>query len=390
MPSTDLKESSGNVDHLYNEREFNMKSTIAIAAMLAGLGAASGALAQETLPISRKTCDQLLEQYAGLPFTDILPLEEGPITIDGVDREIVIGFSQTGFNHPWRISMLESAQAEACRHPNVSMIVLDGNVDVAKQSNDVRDLLARGVDAILLSPVESAALSPASRAVMNEGIPLIVMDRDIPSDKTLFIGQSNVTMGEIVAQRMADDLGGTGKIVVITGLQGSSAAVDRDLGMKNVLANYPEIEVLAVGDGQWIREPAVPIMEDFLTAHPEIDAVFSHAEESSWGAQLAIARANRCDDGILHYTFDGSNAGFTSVRDGTFQADGNYTPFIGDIGLRAALYALMGQEIDGAEEYSEPGQQLLLPDSPTVVAENAEEWIGRGWGDFAPSLDPCR
>ncbi|UWQ21783.1 substrate-binding domain-containing protein [Jannaschia sp. W003] len=367
-----------------------MRSSIATTALLAAMGATSGAAAQETMPISGKTCEQLLEQYEGLPFTDILPLEAGPVAVDGAEDEIVVGFSQTGFNHPWRISMLEAAQAEACRHPNVSMIVLDGNVDVAKQSNDVRDLLARGVDAVLLSPVESAALIPASRAVMNEGIPLIVMDRDVPSEKTLFIGQSNVTMGEKVAEKMAEDLGGTGKIVVITGLQGSSPAVDRDQGMKNVLADNPDIEVLAVGDGEWIREPAVPIMEDFLTAYPEIDAVFSHAEESSWGAQLAIARAGRCEDGIKHYTFDGSNAGFKSVRDGTFRADGNYTPFIGDIAMRAALYTLTGREIPGAEAYGQPGQQLALPDSPTVVAENAEEWIGRGWGDFEPSLDPCK
>ena len=367
-----------------------MKSSIATTALLVAFGAASGAAAQETLPISGKTCEQLLEQYAGLPFTDILPLEAGPISVEGSEEEIVVGFSQTGFNHPWRISMLESAQAEACRHPNVSIIVLDGNVDVAKQNNDVRYLLARGVYAVLLSPVESAALIPASRAVMDQGIPLIVMDRDVPTEKTLFIGQSNVTMGEKVAERMAEDLGGSGNIVVITGLQGSSPAVDRDQGMKNVLENHPDIEVLAVGDGEWIREPAVPIMEDFLTAYPDIDAVFSHAEESSWGAQLAVARANRCEDGILHYTFDGSNAGFKSVRDGTFRADGNYTPFIGDIGMRAALYTLMGREIPGAEEYSQPGQQLALPDSPTVVAENAEEWIGRGWGDFEPPLDPCK
>ncbi len=367
-----------------------MVKKLLLAASCIALYSASAASAQDTLPISGKTCEQLTEFYGKLPFTDVLPLEEGPITINGETPEIVVGFSQTGFNHPWRVSMLEAAQAEACRHPNVSLVVLDGNVDVAKQSNDVRDLLARDVDAVLLSPVESAALVPAARAVMDAGIPLIVMDRDVPSDKSLFIGQSNVTMAEKVAQRMADDLGGKGNIVAITGLKGSSPAVDRDQGMKNILANYPDIKVLAVGDGQWIREPAVPLMEDFLTAHPEIDAVFSHAEESSWGAQLAIARANRCGDGIRHYTFDGSNAGFKSVKAGTFSADGNYTPFIADIGLRAALYMLMDKEVPGTESYENPGQKLALADSPTVVPENADEWIGRGWGDFEPTPDPCK
>jgi ABC-type sugar transport system substrate-binding protein len=348
------------------------------------------ATAEDKQPISGKTCSELISFYKQLPFTNVLPLDEGPVALNGQTKDLTIGFSQTGFNHPWRVSMLEALQAEACRHPNIKLVVLDGNVDVAKQNNDVRDLLARGVDAVLMSPVESAALVPAARAVKDAGLPLIVMDRDVPADKTLFIGQSNITMAEGVAERMAKDLGGKGNIVAITGLKGSSPAVDRDKGMKNVLAKYPGIKVLAVGDGQWIRDPAVKLMEDYLTAHPDITAVFSHAEESSWGAQLAIARANRCKDHIRHYTFDGSNAGFKSVKAGTFSADGNYTPFIADIGLRAALYTLMGKEIPGKQAYDQPGQRLQLPDSPTVVAENAEQWIGRGWGTFEPTPDPCK
>jgi len=127
-----------------------------------------------------------------------------------------------------------------------------------------------------------------------------------------------------------------------------------------------------------------------MRAHPDIAAVFSHAEESSWGAQLAIARAKRCKDNIRQYTFDGSNAGFKAVKAGTFGADGNYTPFIADIGLRAALYKLMGKDIPGQAAYDMPGQRLQLPDSPTVVPENAAEWVGRGWGNFEPTPDPCK
>lgn len=350
----------------------------------------SGARAEDKLPVTQKTCTELLSFYKSLPFTDMLPLPDGPVSVPGKSGNLTIGFSQTGFNHPWRIAMLASLQAEACRHSNLKLVVLDGNVDVGKQNNDVRDLLARGVDAVLMSPVESAALAPAARAVMAAKLPLIVMDRDVPSEKTLFIGQSNVTMAEGVAEKMAKDLGGKGNIVVITGLKGSSPAVDRNQGMLNVLAKYPNIKVLATGDGQWIRDPSVPLMEDFLTAYPKIDAVFSHAEESAWGAQLAIARAKRCTDNIRHYTFDGSNAGFKAVKAGTFQADGNYTPFIADIGLRAAVYTLMGKSIPGAQTYRFPGHQLVLPDSPVVTAANADQWIGRGWGDFEPTPDPCK
>ena len=304
---------------------------------------------QTVQPITKMTNAELLKFYTSLPLTNVLPLPEGPIKIDGKVKPIVVGFSQTGFNHPWRVAMLVALQAEAARHSNVKIVVTDGNVDIAKQNNDVNDLLARGVDAVIMSPVESAGLVPAARAVMQRGLPLVVLDRDVPTDKTLFIGQSNVTMTEHVAEIMAKDLGGKGNIVDITGLTGSSVAVDRDKGLQNILKNYPDIHVLVKGDGQYLREPAEKLMEDWLTAFSNIDAVYSHAEECAWGAQLAIARAGACGKKIKQYTVDGSNAGFKSVKEGTFQADGNYTPYIGDIGLRAVLYKLMGQDIPGSK-----------------------------------------
>ena len=326
--------------------------------------------------------------YETLPFTDILPMEEGPVEIDG-SNEITIGFSQTCFNHPWRTEMIESAKAEVARHEGVELIVADGNCEVADQSNDVADLISKGVDAIILSPVESAGLAPAARRVMDAGLPLIVLDRDVPADKTLFAGQSNEEMAYETAKTMIEDLSGEGKILEITGLSGSSAATDRSAGLRRALKEAPGIEVLAVGDGEWVREPAVALMDDWLTKYDDIDAVFSHAEESSWGAQQSIANAGRCDAEILHYTHDGSSPAFEWVAEGGFQADGNYSPYIGDIGVRAALMALQGESMSGAEAYEEPGQRLQLPSLPTVVPANAEEWIPKGWGGFDKPVDPC-
>ena len=182
----------------------------------------TGNVLAQTYSISNMTEAELSELYEEtLPFTDYLPLPEGPIEIDGEVRDIVIGFSQTGFDHPWRVEMLAAAQAEVARHPNVELVVTDGTVDIQKQSNDVRDLLARDVDGIVLSPVESAGLAPAAMRVNRAEKPLVVLDRDVPADKTLFLGQSNVKMAEKLARRMAEDLGGEGKILHITGLMGS-------------------------------------------------------------------------------------------------------------------------------------------------------------------------
>jgi len=330
-----------------------------------------------------------LQGYDSLPLKDVLAVPAGNMKVEGKDK-ILLGFSQTCFNHPWRKAMLESVLAEVKRHPNVSVVTVDGNCDAAKQSNDIDDLMARGVDAIIMSPVESAGLAPAARRVMAKKIPLILLDRDIPAEKTVFIGQSNVDMAYETAKRMITDLHGEGNIVEITGLSGSSPAADRSAGLKKALAEAPGIKVLAVGDGQWVREPAVKLTDDWLTKYPKIDAVFSHAEESSWGAMQAIKNAGRCEDNIKEYTHDGSAPGFKAVQEGQFQADGNYSPFIGDIGVRAALAALQGKPIEGAKPYAQPGSYLQLPNLPLVTPENAGQWIPKGWGTFELTKNPCK
>jgi ribose transport system substrate-binding protein len=327
--------------------------------------------------------------YADLPFANILPMDAGEIKIDGKTPKIVIGFSQTGFNHPWRVEMIRAAQAEVARHPNVSLVITDGNVDINKQNSDVDDLLAQNVDAVVMSPVESAGLVPAGNKVMAAKKPLVLLDRDISSEKTLFIGQSNITMAKGVGDYLVKKLNGKGNVLEITGLIGSSPAIDRQKGMREALSAAAGIKVLATGDGQWIRDPATKLMEDWLVAFQSINAVFSHAEESSWGAQFAISRANRCGEKIMHFTHDSSNAGFKSVKTGMFAADGNYTPFIGDIGVRAALMAIQGQDIPSKQKYEFAGWLYRLPDSPVVTAENVDQWLGKGWGDFEPPADPC-
>lgn len=328
--------------------------------------------------------------YAQLPYQDLFPLAEGPVEIDGQPRRIRIGFSQTGFNHPWRVEMVNSARAEVARHPNVELVVTDGKVDVVKQSGDIADLLAQGVDAIVVSPVEDAGLRAAMRRAMSRAtVPVIVLDRDVETDKTLFVGQDNASMAAAVADVMVERLrerhgAVKGNVLVITGLLGSKPAIGRHEGFLSVVTRHPGINVLASGDGQWIREPAVRLMDDWLVRFPVIDAVFSHAEESSWGAQLAIDRAGRAAEGILHFTHDGSNHGFCSVATGQFAADGNYTPYLGHVGVRAALYALTGRELTATESY-EFGRRLRLPDLPIVTAQNVDQWRGRGWGEWNPA-----
>lgn len=320
------------------------------------------------------------ELFQSLPFADAFPMEDGNVEVEGKDT-ITLGFVQTALNHPWRVAMNESLEAQCERFPNVDLIILDGEADATKQCNCIEDLIAQGADAILLSPMDSVSFNNASKKIMDAGIPLIVLDRDIDStDKTVYIGQSNYAIGKALGEQMAKDLDGKGKVVELAGNVGNAVTIDRSAGFMDAIAEYPDIELLASGDAEFLRDPASALMDDYLMAYDEIDAVYSHAEESAWGAGLAIERAGRSGDGILQYTIDASNEGFRSVESGEFAADGNYTPFIGQVGVRAALYVLQGKELEGTESY-DYGTKYTLPEMPVVTSENVSDWLGTGWGE---------
>lgn len=321
------------------------------------------------------------ELYQALPFADCFPLEDGEILIDGEAKQITIGFVQTALNHPWRIAMNESLEAQCERFPNVDLIILDGEADPAKQANCVDDLLAQGVDAIILSPMDSVSFDNVCKKVKDAGIPLIVVDRDVTnSDKDCYIGQSNYAIGYSIGQRLAEDFDGVCNVVELTGNVGNEVTNDRSQGFYDAIAEYPDIKVIASGDAAFLREPASTLMDDYLVAYDDIDAVYSHAEESAWGSILSIERAGRTGDGIKQYTIDASNEGFRSVESGEFAADGNYTPYIGQVAVRAVLYLLMGETLEGTESY-DYGTRFVLPEMPLVTPDNVSEWLGQAWGE---------
>jgi ABC-type sugar transport system substrate-binding protein len=329
--------------------------------------------------------------YNQLPFRNVLPLPAGDIAVPG-KKTITIGFSNTCYNVPWRVSMLASVQAEVARHSNVKLIAVDGGCDAAKQINSVQDLLAQHVDAVVLSPLVSSGLVPAANAVTKAGIPLIVMDRDVPTAKSLFIGQSNITMAEALANQMIKDLHGHGNIVDVTGLSGSSPAIDRQKGLMAALAGHPGIHVLATGDGQWLAAPAQTLMQDWLARFgtKKIDAVWTDTEPSAWGTLPAIKQAGACGSGIKQYTMDGSSAGLGDVKNGTFAAEGTYTPLIGDVAVRATLMLLQKQSIPNAKAYAQPGKWLQLPDSPVATTQNVGALLPGAWNGGPAPLNPCK
>src|ERR1700755_2012430 len=155
-----------------------------------------------------------------------------------------VGFSQATTLEPWRVQFNKDIEAEAKNHPEVQLIITDGQDKTEKQVADVENLIAQQVDVLLISPKESAGLTGVVEKAIDAKIPVIVLDRNVDTKRiTQFIGGDNVAIGKAAGEHAVKLLGGPGraggKLVEIWGGMGTQPAHDRHDGFHAVTGKEP-------------------------------------------------------------------------------------------------------------------------------------------------------
>lgn len=151
-------------------------------------------------------------------------------------QRFTIGFAQTGLNDEWRRAMNQSMRIQASMHPNIDLVILDGEDNIENQAKDIEELIEQNVDILIVSPVKSRPITPIVEKAYNKGIPVLVVDRKIDSKNyTAFIGGDNYQVGKDAANYIASLSKEPKKIIEIRGLLGSSPAKDRSLGFNNTI-----------------------------------------------------------------------------------------------------------------------------------------------------------
>ena len=290
---------------------------------------------------------------------------------DSGDKKFVIGVSQGTMNHPFRVAMVdENVKYAEENYPEFECITTDGQNDSATQVQDVEDLLARGIDLLLISPLTSDALTPVCEKAMEQGIPVVTLDRNVECDVTCFIGAENKPMGVASADKLAEAMNKKGKIVEIQGTAGASATIDRHDGFAEQLEKeYPDMEVIATQYCDYLREDAMTFMDDTLQRFGpgEIDAIYCHNDEMALGALESLRAAGREDEGILIVGMDGTEVAFSEIEEGNMFFTVVY-PYCAPEGMQAAYEILEG---DGVETRWEL-------DTTIVDKDNVKDWIGKG------------
>jgi len=184
----------------------------------------------------------------------------------------LIGFSQCTIGDDWRKTMNEEMLREISfyREPEIEIIIKDARDNNEKQIAQIKELLAMGIDLLIVSPNEAQPLTPIVEEVFDMGIPVIVIDRKINSEKfNAYIGADSYSIGREAGKYAIKLLKGKGKILEVTGLKGSSAAIERSGGFHEIVDQYPGIHVIKC-EGAWLHEVARKVTDSLFYTHRDI------------------------------------------------------------------------------------------------------------------------
>ncbi len=247
-------------------------------------------------------------------------------------------------NNPFFVTMKDSAQKEADKL-GYNLIVLDSQDNPAKELANVQDLTVRGTKLMLINPTDSDAVGNAIIMANNAKIPVITLDR-IANKGTVVshIASDNRLGGKIAGDFIAEKLGDEAKIIQLEGIAGTSAARERGEGF-NKVAQEHKFNMLASQPADFDRTKGLNVMQNLLTAHPAVQAVFAQNDEMALGALRALQTAGKSD--VLVVGFDGTGDGIKAVQRGKLGATIAQRPDqIGIVGVQTANKVLRGEKVE--------------------------------------------
>ena len=267
------------------------------------------------------------------------------------ERKKVVAVSQCSMDE-WRNQMNEEMRREAFFHSDLDVEIHSTPDNTKQQIADIESFIQRGVDAIVVAPNEWEPLRPVIERAYDAGIPVVLIDRKVNSDKyTAFVGGDNVEVGHKAAHYIRDLLPQGGNVVEIEGLASSTSSQERKQGLHEVLDSFPDIHVVADVTANWQRQRAFDVMDSIgpRIAHQPIDIVFAYNDRMAIGARQSLEKNLREGrvtmprmplfigvDALLNDT-----VGVGRVEDGTLEASFLYQTG-GDKAIHTAACILNG------------------------------------------------
>jgi ribose transport system substrate-binding protein len=229
------------------------------------------------------------------PAVSEQPSEQPSEAAPAVMKKVAISLPPA--DNAWQAALLASVQ-EAVKGDTEIEWTVKNAVDNADQQNMLATFKDGGYDLIACLPGDGTLLTTIMEEIYDAGIPTIIIDRNIASDKyTSFVAEDNYSCGVMAANYIGKFFEGQEniKLVNLRSYLGIPIDLDRFNGFADTIKSYSNIEIIGQGDGEFNSEAGFKAMSDLLSAHDHIDVVYTHDDETTTGAMTAITQQNRTD-----------------------------------------------------------------------------------------------
>ncbi|MDB5053072.1 MAG: rhizopine-binding protein [Bacilli bacterium] len=286
------------------------KFTILVLSFLLVTVFIAGCAKKDTTVVSTKPADTMT------PTTSAVVTPEPAVN----DKEIVVGVTVQDMSNEFIAMLKDAMQLKAKEYPNLKLIINDAEAKPDKQASQMDAFISQKVGAIIINPADANALTPSIENAIKAGIPVITLSSDAAKNVgQKWSGSKNEDAGRMEMEFIAKKLGGKGNIAIIRGPIGHFAEIGRFAGYKEVLDKNPGMKIVTDQTGNWSREEAMSLMENWIQAGKKIDAVVAQNDAMALGALKAVEDSGNKGK-ILVVGIDAIKDALDSVKTGGMDA----------------------------------------------------------------------
>lgn len=264
-----------------------------------------------------------------------------------------IGVANGFVSSEWRTQMIQDLQSVNAEYKQAGLtkdlVIESGDVDVQGQIQQIRNLISKGVNAIIIDANSPTGLNAVIKEAQKAGIIVICVDQEVTAPEATNVVINQTEWARMSARWLVQKLNGKGNVVVINGVAGHPANEARYSGVKEIFGQNPNIKVLNVLNANWDQATGQQKMADLLASQPNIDGVWSQDGGMAEGALQALATANPAKWPVM---VGEARAGYLQLWSKVKQTHPSFTsysvinpPGIGASGLRVAVEMLQGKKI---------------------------------------------
>ncbi len=239
-------------------------------------------------------------------------------------------------------------------------------INVDEQVNFIENAITTGVDGLAISNVNAEALNPMIDKAIEAGIPTVTFNSEAAGSKRLaFFGQDLVQSGKTQGEILVEYMGTSGKIIITTGDASASWSQDRESGVRQALAKYPDIKIVQVVSTGWEEQQMYAAIENALIANPDLTGIASLGAPTTMAAGRALLR-NKKYDKIIHVGHDFMPETLDNIKAGATKAALSQNPYLQGYMPVKALY-----------EFLTTGKKIESYDTGILRCDfsNVDEWL---------------